>query len=106
MQYKDETKDEFLARQSHEQLEIFVKNTEMQNDMLKDRLFLLTGCRNFGGQDGTDGTCIDCYYNDRKMFERCRLFKTAAHTYLTSNRSKARDIEFELRWRRNAGHRS
>ena len=96
MQYKDETKDEFLARQSHEQLEIFVKNTEMQNDILRDRLFLLTRCRNFGGHDSTDGTCVDCCHDDRQMFERCCLFQTAAHAYLTSKWSKVRDTAVEM----------
>lgn len=87
---ENESKQEFLARQSHEQLEIFVMNAEMCNDILRDRLFLLSGCRDFGGQDGTNGSCCDCFHNNRDMFERCCLFQGAAHTYLHSKYASAR----------------
>ena len=79
-----ENKHDFLAKQSHEQLEIMVLNGEMVEDNLRDRLFLLTGCSNFGGQDGTDGACIDCYYNNRDLHERCCLFQEISRKHFMS----------------------
>jgi len=79
-----EEKRDYLKRQTHEQLEICILNNEMMEDILRDRLYLLSGCRNFGGQDGTDGSCIDCYITNRDLHQRCCLFQTSAHMYLTT----------------------
>ena len=49
-----ESKEDFLKNQTHEQLEIFVKNGELIQDNLRQRLFVLAGCGDFGGQDGTN----------------------------------------------------
>lgn len=87
-----EEKHKFLKNQSHEQLEIFVLNGDAVEDNLRSRLFLLAGCGNFGGQDGTDGSCVECYYNNRELHERCCLFQTVAHTYLI-NKERQEEVE-------------
>lgn len=79
---KEETEREYYARQSHEQLEIFLMNSKYTEKMLRDRLFLLTGCHDFGGQDGTVGCCVECCYENRELFDRCCIFKDAFHRYL------------------------
>lgn len=81
MKPKNKTKREFLAQQTHEQLEIFVLNHEFTEKTLRDRLFLLAGCHNFGGQDGTDGSCVECFYKNKQLHERCCLFQTVSHAY-------------------------
>lgn len=80
------TKREYLKNQTHEQLEIFVMNGDMQEEILRDRLFLLGGCHNFGGQDGTDGACVDCCYENRALFDRCCLFQNVCHSYLVNKK--------------------
>lgn len=84
--HNQENKREFLKKQSHEQLEVFVLNGKIIEDNLRDRLFLLTGCSNFGGQDGMNGACIECFYENRDLHERCCLFQTAMHSYLINKR--------------------
>ena len=82
MMQEKETKREWLKKQSHEQLEIFVFNHEYTESVLRDRLFLLSGCHDFGGQDGTNGSCVECCYNNPELHERCCLFQAAVHTHL------------------------
>lgn len=77
-----ESKEDFLKNQTHEQLEIFIKNGDLIQDNLRERLFLLSGCGDFGGQDGTNGSCVECYYNNRGLHERCCLFQTVVHMHL------------------------
>ncbi len=81
-----ESKEDFLKNQTHEQLEIFVKNGELIQDNLRQRLFVLAGCGDFGGQDGTNGSCVECYYNNRELHERCCLFQSALHIHLLNQR--------------------
>jgi hypothetical protein len=75
------TKQEFYESQSKEQLIIFCKNNDYLEETLRDRLFLLSGCGNFGYPDGTDGACVDCFYNNRELFRRCEYFAGAYHNY-------------------------
>ena len=69
------TSNEFLKKQTKEQLIIFIHNDEYIIDELRKRLYKLTGCGNFGGVDGMDGSCIECSYNNAKLFEKCENFK-------------------------------
>lgn len=69
------TDDDFLKEQTKEQLIIFLHNTELQLENLRDRMYKLTGCREFGALDGMNGNCVECFYNDRKLFEKCEQFK-------------------------------
>lgn len=69
------TDDDFLKDQTKEQLIIFLHNTELQLENLRDRMYKLTGCREFGALDGMNGNCVECFYNDRKLFEKCEQFK-------------------------------
>lgn len=89
----EKSKREFLKNQSHEQLEIFVLNGDAIEDDLRNRLFLLSGCGNFGGQDGTDGSCVECFYNDRELYERCCLFQSACHMHLLNQHKNAGKTE-------------
>ena len=74
-------KENWYARQSKEQLIIFLKNDDYIKQKLHDKLFLLTGCGSFGDSDGTNGSCVDCCYNNPQMFERCNLFQSVFHQY-------------------------
>ena len=71
---KNLTDENFLKEQTKEQLIIFFHNTELQLENLRDRMYKLTGCREFGALDGMNGNCIECFYNDRKLFEKCEQF--------------------------------
>ena len=64
--------EEFLTV---EQLKIFLHNQEYEIESLRNRLYRLTGCNNFGNLDGMDGSCVECFYNDRKLFDKCWEFK-------------------------------
>ena len=66
---------EFLDKQSREQLYIFLNNDEYIINSLRERLYKLTGCHDFGNVDGMNGTCIDCFYNNRPLFDKCWNFK-------------------------------
>ena len=68
------TKREWLMEQSHEQLVTFIMNGDMTQDILREKLYLLAGCRNFGSSDGMDGSCVDCYHENRLLFNRCYMF--------------------------------
>lgn len=62
---------EFLT---NKQLQIFLHNQEYIAETLRNRLFKLTGCKDFGNLDGMNGTCVDCSYNERELFDRCWNF--------------------------------
>lgn len=76
-----QSKEEWLNEQSKEQLIIFYKNNEYEIQRLRDKITLLTGCAEFGDCDGTDGGCIDCYYDNLHLHQRCHLFQPAFHQY-------------------------
>lgn len=70
------------------QLEVMVNNKDYVIDILRDRLFLITGCREFGGQDGTNGGCVECFYNTPDLHNRCCLFQMAMHSYIVQKHSQ------------------
>lgn len=82
------TDREYLRSVSHRQLEIMVRNSGYVNELLRDRLFLITGCRDFGGQDGTDGGCVECFYHNPELHNRCCLFQMMAHNYILQKHSQ------------------
>lgn len=86
-----ETKLEFLQRQSHDQLVTFILNSDMREEMFAEKLFLLTGCGSFGSQDGTCGGCVECFYNNRDLHDRCCLFQMALHSYRTTKYAQIRE---------------
>ena len=69
------TDDNFLKDQTKEQLIIYLHNTELELENLRDRMYKITGCSDFGNVDGMDGMCIDCSYDKRELFDRCWNFK-------------------------------
>lgn len=80
----------WLNQQSKEQLVVFVANQQYTDELNADKLLLLTGCSKFGDIDGMDGVCVDCYYNDRILNERCHLFSNSLREFRKS-RNKARE---------------
>lgn len=75
------TKREWLREQSQEQLITFIMNGDMMQDILRDKLFILTGCHDFGSSDGMNGSCVECCYENRALFDRCCLFGDAYRKY-------------------------
>ena len=69
------TDDNFLKDQTKEQLIMFLHNTELQLEDLRDRMYKITGCREFGNLDGMNGVCVECSYNEEELFNRCWNFK-------------------------------
>lgn len=69
------TDDEFLEEQTKEQIIIFLHNTELELESLRKRMEKLTGCREFGYLDGMNGNCIECSYDNKKLFDKCWNFK-------------------------------
>ena len=82
------TNQDWLSKQSHSQLVIFVQNLEYKEERLRDKLFLLTGCRGFGDADGMDGGCVECSIERPETFERCMLFQDTFHKYRQNKRSQ------------------
>lgn len=58
-----------------EQQIMLLHNAESHIENLRKRMFILTGCREFGTVDGMNGTCIDCYYENNELFKKCEKFK-------------------------------
>ena len=85
----EEERREYLRRQSHEQLEIFILNDEYLESIMQDKLFLLAGCSEFGGADGTVGACVECFELNRALHERCCLFQEMLEKYRKSKQKGA-----------------
>lgn len=68
------SKDEFYNAQSKEQLIIFLKNQDLTIKRLENTLYEVTGCKHFGEIDGTNGACVDCYYDNLDLFRKCEKF--------------------------------
>jgi len=69
------TDENFLKHQTKKQLIIYLHNTELELENLRNRMYKITGCRDFGNPDGTDGVCVECYYNKKELFDKCWDFK-------------------------------
>lgn len=83
-----QSKEKWLNEQSKKQLIIFYKNQEYENQRLRDKIALLTGCAGFGDCDGMNGSCVECSYDNPITFQRCHLFQTAFHQYRKEKRGK------------------
>ena len=68
------TRDEFLNKQTKEQIIIFLHNTEFELEETRQRMEKLTGCRIFGELDGMNDACIYCFYEDKPLFDKCWEF--------------------------------
>lgn len=69
------TKREFFESQSKEQLIIFLLNGDRENELLRKKLQMLTGCGGFGDCDGMNGSCVDCYYENPTLNMQCSQFQ-------------------------------
>ncbi len=76
-----ESKRDFLRGLTHEQLEIFVLNNEYKEEKLRKKLFLLSGCREFGSCDPSNAACIECFHNNQCLFDRCCPFSDMINSY-------------------------
>lgn len=83
--YKD-----YLKSQSKEQLIVFLVNQKYIEKELRDRLFLLTGCSDFGNSDGMNGTCVECSVNNEQQWRRCCLFRKMYHDYRAIKQNNVR----------------
>lgn len=62
----------------------YIESTTNDNGYIKEieeRLFLLTGCEVFGKQDGMVGCCVDCFYENRDLFDKCTKFTDKVSDY-------------------------
>ena len=89
------TNRDWLSKQSHEQLEIFITNLEYQSELLRDKLCLLAGCRGFGNADGMDGSCVECFYTTPEQHKRCVLFQETFHKYREEKRAEKEENRME-----------
>lgn len=89
-------KDEFLKKQTKEQLIIFLHNDDYIIDDLRTRLYKLTGCGNFGGVDGMNDSCIKCFYNNKELFQKCESFKFDKLKNSCYNKRKEGNLYYEL----------
>lgn len=69
------TKREYYESETKEQLIIFLLNGERENNLLREKLGMLTGCTCFGDCDGMNGSCVDCYYDNPKLNMECSQFQ-------------------------------
>ncbi len=67
-------KDGMSNKLSYKDLEIRLSNIQLENEMLRKKMFLLTGCERFGDIDGMDGSCVDCYYDNKELNNKCARF--------------------------------
>ena len=66
---------------SKHDLQIFYKNNQYTINKLRLKIQFLTGCSQFGSSDGTDGSCIECYYDHLDLWTRCQAFGHAFDEY-------------------------
>lgn len=66
---------EFYESQDKEQLIIFLLNGKRKNERLHKKLKMLTGCGCYGDCDGTDGSCVVCYYDNPTLQMKCSQFQ-------------------------------
>ena len=44
-------------------------------NLTEKKVSFLTDCPAFGNSDGTDGACVECFYNNHTLFEGCEKFQ-------------------------------
>ena len=74
MDEQEQTYEEFLNAQTKEQIIIFLHNTELELEDTQRRMEKITGCRIFGELDGMNGACVECFYNNKPLFDKCWNF--------------------------------
>ena len=75
------TDKNYLQGRTKEELIIHIENTEWCEELLRRKLFLLTGCGYFGDSDGMNGSCVDCSIERTELWERCGYFQDACRKY-------------------------
>ena len=66
--------NESLESLDKKQIITFLHNAEYKVKSLHKRLKALTGCAEFGTPDGMNGQCVECFYEDRELFDECFHF--------------------------------
>lgn len=85
-------KDEFYKKQSKEQLVVFLHNSDLENISLRERLFLLGGCYDFGGSDGTNGACVECSFRNKPLWDRCNRFSKMHREYIADEMAREKTV--------------
>lgn len=57
------------------ELKIQLNNDDYMIASLRKRMKQLTGCGDFGNMDGMNGACVECFYEDRPLWDKCEAFK-------------------------------
>lgn len=70
-----ESKREFYESQNKGQLIIFLLNKDYENERLRKKLNLLTGCPYYGDHDSMNGSCVDCHYETPELQMECSKFQ-------------------------------
>lgn len=63
-----------LKNFSREELEQIIEYQHYTMQHLREQLYKLTGCYNFGSCDGMDGSCHYCSEQTPETFEKCWNF--------------------------------
>ena len=80
---------DFFNNPTKEQLSIRrLRNAKLKENSLRDRLFLLSGCSDFGNPDGLNGACVECSYKNEEQWKRCSLFRDIYRTWKKSHTGK------------------
>lgn len=75
MEIKVNDKKTYYESLPKKQLITFLINQDYILDLTEKKIAFLTGCPIFGDSDGTNGACIDCFYDNHALFERCEKFQ-------------------------------
>lgn len=75
MEIKVNDKKTYYENLPKEQLVTFLLNQDYILNLTERKVTFLTGYPAFGNSDGTDGTCVECFYNNKALFERCKKFQ-------------------------------
>lgn len=73
--YEDKVIECEQLKREIEELKIQLHNDDYIIASLRKRMKQLTGCPNFGMVDGMNGACVECFYEDRELFDKCEKFK-------------------------------
>ena len=65
----------YYEKSPKERLVTFLMNQDYTIELLEKKIAFLTGCPAFGNSDGTDGACVECFYRNHALFERCEKFQ-------------------------------
>lgn len=75
MEIKINDKKTYYESLPKERLVTYLMNQDYFLNLIEKKIAFLTGCPAFGNSDGTDGACVECFYHNHVLFERCEKFQ-------------------------------